>query len=719
MANINLTGVLRDPTGEFSNLAKVRFTHGTTTGQTIKGFCSTYTIAADGSYDIDVEYGNVFIETQDADCRRWISHGTITINSDTPATDLPTLLGITTPATDEDLLVFQTLAADAAASAAAAQVSADAAAVSASDLADTRLAKLQNPLCHLFKKNKLVETLVGSLNHTRASGATYIDQYGVLQYSPSPVATNELLWSEDLGNAAWAKSSSTVETNAAISPTGNLTANKVTYASAGSRVTQSFTIGSGTHITLSVYAKQISGDGCRVLLYNSTVGGSIASVDFADFTRDNFFVDDWGRIQFTAANTAGAGFSPGDLLSFYIYSDRLGGSVAGSSLYIWGAQLEEAKVANGYIKTEGTSASGTSYVGIDQSRQEKEGWLIEGASTNLGVQTEVFESANWILANGLTVQDNQAVAPDGSLTAALMTIGTGGSDNMIDSVPITDSGQDFTLSWFIKPNTLEAIQLRPAMTGGTTIDQGGIYNFNTKVWSGSLGSTGKTEELGNGWYRLSVTTTGNGTNSNIQLRLNTAGGLYPGTAWIWGAQLEEKSFPTSYIPTEAAATTRAADDIQFQAYKNMTLLDKSNTFVFTARPISGDGVSGNRPFITAKPEGSTDNFQRNFSVFSDDPTRCLNYVAGNQTTSVFSDTEWGQVASVYDGDATLLTAYANGVSTGTLTPSGFDTSTTPEKIVFNQTSSGTPNDDFGFHIQDFRIYDFALNAAEVRLLSGE
>ena len=44
---------------------------------------------------------------------RWISSGVLTINSDTPATDLPSLLGITTPATNADLLVFQALVADA------------------------------------------------------------------------------------------------------------------------------------------------------------------------------------------------------------------------------------------------------------------------------------------------------------------------------------------------------------------------------------------------------------------------------------------------------------------------------------------------------------------------------------------------------------------------------------------------------------------------------
>jgi len=44
MASITLSGVLRDPTNEFAYKNKIRFTHVTTTGQTIKGFRSELTM---------------------------------------------------------------------------------------------------------------------------------------------------------------------------------------------------------------------------------------------------------------------------------------------------------------------------------------------------------------------------------------------------------------------------------------------------------------------------------------------------------------------------------------------------------------------------------------------------------------------------------------------------------------------------------------------------
>ena len=113
MASINLAGILLDPMGEFSAGNKIRFTHNTVTGQTLPGFRSIEAIESDGSYDIDLEYGNVLIESWDVLNKCWISYGVITINASTPATDLPSLLGATTPVTPADLLLFQTLVADA------------------------------------------------------------------------------------------------------------------------------------------------------------------------------------------------------------------------------------------------------------------------------------------------------------------------------------------------------------------------------------------------------------------------------------------------------------------------------------------------------------------------------------------------------------------------------------------------------------------------------
>lgn len=113
MASINLKGYLRETLGALSAGNKIRFTHATTTGETIAGSVTNYVVADDGYYDINIEYGNVFIETSDKSSRSWQVHGTTTINASTAATTLPTLLNSVVPPTDAQILLFQNLVADA------------------------------------------------------------------------------------------------------------------------------------------------------------------------------------------------------------------------------------------------------------------------------------------------------------------------------------------------------------------------------------------------------------------------------------------------------------------------------------------------------------------------------------------------------------------------------------------------------------------------------
>lgn len=132
MASINLSGILREPLGEASSGNKIVFTHVSTTGEVIAGSSTRYTVEAGGSYNIDIEYGNVNIMTSDLDSRSWQNHGTTTINQDTTATTLPTLLNSVVPPTDEQILIFQDLVKDAEDARDASQASAAAAASSAS-----------------------------------------------------------------------------------------------------------------------------------------------------------------------------------------------------------------------------------------------------------------------------------------------------------------------------------------------------------------------------------------------------------------------------------------------------------------------------------------------------------------------------------------------------------------------------------------------------------
>lgn len=113
MASINLKGYLRETLGALSAGNRIRFIHGSTTGETIAGSITNYTVPDNGYYDIDIEYGNVFIQSKDKSSPYWFDHGTVTINQDTAATTLPTLLNSIVPPTDDQILLFQDLVAEA------------------------------------------------------------------------------------------------------------------------------------------------------------------------------------------------------------------------------------------------------------------------------------------------------------------------------------------------------------------------------------------------------------------------------------------------------------------------------------------------------------------------------------------------------------------------------------------------------------------------------
>ena len=173
------------------------------------------------------------------------------------------------------------------------------------------------------------------------------------------------------------------------------------------------------------------------------------------------------------------------------------------------------------------------------------GLLIEESRTNLLARSAEIENAYWT-NSGVTTAGNDQISPDGNLNADTITAGASSIPSIYRAVSCVASTA-YTLSFYIKIGTLTLNEFKFAVrddTNGVFIDQNIIPNV-----------TPVTTE----WRRVVYTFTTPVGCVLVRPYLSRFSSTTEGTFSIWGAQLEQGSFPTSYIPTTTASVVRSAD----------------------------------------------------------------------------------------------------------------------------------------------------------------
>lgn len=211
--------------------------------------------------------------------------------------------------------------------------------------------------------------------------------------------------------------------------------------------------------------------------------------------------------------------------------------------------------ADGLIKT---AASGEARFDHNPVTGESLGLLIEENRTNLLTYSEQFDNAAWPKTRA-SIQSNVITAPDGTLTGDKFVEDTSTDSHFIRRTGFSSAQYAYSIyakagerNWFfLFTGTIGTIRTWFDLSNGI-------------VGTSEAGhSSAKIEPVGNGWYRCSVVAAA-GIEAGIQLANADQGNVYTGDGvsgiYVWGAQLEAGSFPTSYIPTTTAAVTRNVDN---------------------------------------------------------------------------------------------------------------------------------------------------------------
>jgi hypothetical protein len=386
----------------------------------------------------------------------------------------------------------------------------------------------------------------GDFTFSRGSNltATRVDSNGLIAKG-----RENLLLQSNQFDTTWTTSNASV-TSGQSGYDGSSDAWELEAASTGSSRVQQFVSTSGVN-TYSVYAKagssgfMIFGTATAAQWYNLTSGtlGAVSGT-IVGASIEPVGASGWYRCSMTESVST---------IVFQIYladADANTMVTSGKTIYIQDSQFEQGLVATEYIESGATT--GKAGLLEDSPRFDYSGGascpslLLEPSRTNLVGQSEYIDSwNNYTSGNGAapTITTNYIESPEGIVNATRLQLETNGTSStdasgVLQSIAL-DGSSTYIFSFWIKSNSGSSAEL------STFINSSFGVQF-----------TATTE-----WQRLDFEVVSNSTNPrNFGI---VARGNYHQSVDVsfWGAQLEQGSYPTSYIPNHSGGSeTRNADE---------------------------------------------------------------------------------------------------------------------------------------------------------------
>lgn len=545
------------------------------------------------------------------------------------------------------------------------------------------------------------------LTFARASTGTIVNADGLIEEVPY-----NLVQQSNTFDTTWIIGASALDlTSGQSGYDGSNDAWLLKKNTSGSRyIQQSITRPSGKY-SYSVYIKAESTDWVLLYGYDGSTGveayfdlnnGVVGTASGLDSTSVVNVGDGWFRctITFTQAITL-----------VRIYPAYANGSVStgtDSGIYIQDAQLNSGSTAKTYYPT----TTRLNVPRVDYLTNSNGSLLLEPQRTNELPQSNTFTDAAWTKTNA-TITANAATSPDGTTNAdEIIYIGSGTSQ-IIGRNATTTAGQDYTLSMYAKYIDQQWIQFLSSSA------QFPLYYANFDIQNGVLGtvsnSTAKIIDAGNGWYRLQVTMTASVSGTNTAIFIPAA--VDSGTsvrgasltasnkkAYLYGAQVEAGSYPTSYIPTSGTTVTRNLDACSTTGLSN-TIGQTEGTMFLDVDFKTVDGVS---MFLSTRPNSSN-----KIEIYRDGSIIYGELLASSSfTISETATVGRHKMALAYKGGDSVL--YINGTSVGTSAVS-FAFTSTLDDIAINSRGGSSFIEQSEYN--QVQIYNTRLSNSELATLT--
>ena len=370
----------------------------------------------------------------------------------------------------------------------------------------------------------------------------------------------------------------------------------------------------------------------------------------------------------------------------------------GQYLYIQDAQINQGLVATPYLETTTAPVFGgltDNMPRLDYTDATCPSLLLEPERTNLWYHSEYYDSLS--NSNGPVFEYNDGISPEGIQNAVRVSAQNVGSSRLQPNLGV--NGNQICWSLYVKHEGEDYTMRLNNYLGGTD-----TYGAEVTVTSTSITFDGYAsgytdadyEVIGDGWFRFWIIFTPAAGGQLFQWRVLQTGSI--ATSYLaYGMQVEQGSYPTSYIPTYGSAQTRLNDSFidlvynlgtSFSIFVEADNLDSNSANAFFMR----FGNTG--PYLYLAVTKSI----KKLTWYTSDGTGYMSG-SGNKIALSYDGTTWTWAA---DGESSSKAAGANDVV--------FD----KIKIATNGSAGGgLPK----LSLKKFILFDEVLTASELEALT--